>query len=37
MFVFLREECADETTIQKAVKDSLTAKFLLLGVNDFDL
>ena len=30
------EECADETTIRKAVKDSLTAKFPLLGVNDFE-
>ena len=29
------EECADETTIRKAVKESLTAKFPLLGVNDF--
>ena len=30
------EECADETTIRKAVKESLTAKFPLLGVNDFE-
>ena len=30
------EECADETTIRKAVKDSLTTKFPLLGVNDFE-
>ena len=30
------EECADETTIRKAVKESLTNKFPLLGVNDFE-
>ena len=30
------EECADETTVRKAVKDSLAAKFPLLGVNDFE-
>ena len=30
------EKCADETTIRKVVKDSLTAKFPLLGVNDFE-
>ena len=30
------EECADETTIRKAVKESLTDKFPLLGVNDFE-
>ena len=30
------EECADETTIRKVVKDSLTAKFPLLGVHDFE-
>ena len=30
------EECADETTIRKAVKESLTAQFPLLGVNDFE-
>ena len=30
------EDCADEITIRKAVKDSLTAKFPLLGVNDFE-
>ena len=30
------EECADESTIWKAVKDLLTAKFPLLGINDFE-
>lgn len=30
------EECADKTTIQKAVKESLTAKFPFLGVDDFE-
>lgn len=30
------EECADETTIRKAVNESLTAKFPLLGVNGFE-
>lgn len=30
------EECADKTTIRKAVKESLTDKFPLLGVNDFE-
>ena len=30
------EDCAEEITIRKAVKDSLTAKFPLLGVNDFE-
>lgn len=30
------EECADETTIRKALKESLTAKFPFLGVNDFE-
>ena len=30
------EEWADETTIRKVVKDSLTAKFPLLGVHDFE-
>lgn len=30
------EECADENTIRTAVKESLTAKFPLLGANDFE-
>ena len=30
------EECADETTIRKAVKESLKAKFPFLGVDDFE-
>lgn len=29
------DECADETIIRKAVKESLTAKFPFLGVDDF--
>ena len=30
------EECAGETTMRKAVKESLMAKFPFLGVDDFD-
>ena len=30
------EECAEKTAIRKAVKESLTAKFPFLGVDDFE-
>ena len=30
------EECADENTIRKAVKESLKVKFPLIGINDFE-
>ena len=30
------EECADENTIRKTVKESLTDKFPLIGINDFE-
>ena len=29
-------ECADENTIRKTVKESLTGKFPLIGINDFE-